>query len=771
MRHKAHPKGGHGVAGIAIIVLAGLMLAGLLPLAAQTPVGSEFRANTFTYASQYDPQVAHDGLGNFVVVWASRTQDLDGYGIYGQRYDGAGAPLEAEFQVNTTTSGDQREPAVACAPSGEFVVAWESGGDVYARRYDSAGNPVDTEFRVNAVTTEMQQTPDVSMAWDGTGGFVITWASWQNGVNFDIYAQQYDAAGAPVGSAFRVNSVTTDDQSGAAVSHDLLGNFVVVWTSFGQDGSFGGIYGQRYNSAGTPLGGEFLVNSYTAGAQSYPGVDHEGDGNFVVVWMSLDQEGESWGVYGQRYDALGSPLGSEFRVNTTTAGSQKNPAVAGDPEGGFFVVWGGSTIPEDEASMETYGQLFDEAGLPSGSEFRVNTYTDNSQRPDPSSRSVSLGPGGGLVVVWQSLNQDSSGWGIYGQRLAQTVGVTGTVFSDCGGPMAGITVGMTVGEDYQTVATAEDGSYRFSDLRYLSEIELTCVLPMGFHAVSPVDGHTSLTVTQDEVVNFELDCVDATGAARGMGYWKHQATVYLKGKGHAQESEEDMRTNFPNAIFNHFHEHELYGIPVEGVTYMGDPHVPLDLATIYATLTVHGGLNLPARAKQHYLALMLNMASGRIRTYTVVSADGRTASEVVQYVADLINDGDACNDWLAMLISVALNEAYLLPGDVVPEGYVTVYYRRPLGPDQPLSFSPNPVGLGSVISFGMPVAGRAELVLFDVTGRKVASLLSGEVEAGTVRLQWLGRADTGERLPKGIYSARLTTPQGVKTARVVQLGE
>lgn len=849
----------HCAVSVGLAVVMGLMLVGVQPLAAQTPVGSEFRANTTTYATQYDPQVAYDGLGNFVVVWMSRIQDGDGYGIYGQRYDGLGQPLGSEFLVNTTTTFNQIEPAVACGPTGAFVVAWESDGDIYAQRFDSAGNRVGTEFLVNTPSPQVQQTPDVSMAWDGTGGFVITWTSYQNGVNFDIYAQQYDGDGAPLGSAFRANTTAAMDQTGSSVSHDALGNFVIVWTSAAQDGEAGGIYGQRYSSTGAPQDVEFRVNTTTAGDQIYPCVDHDGAGRFAVVWMSFGQDGERWGVFGQQYDSGGNALGSEFQVNTITAGSQLNPAVAFDPWGKFVVTWGSSPDAEVDASMDTYGRVFDEDGLPLGAEFQVNTYTDNGQRPDSRSRHVAFAPNGDLVIVWQSLNQDGSGWGIYGQRHAQTISITGTVTSDCGGPMggvtvelvalgaeplstltgedgtyaftelaasttydvtvvlpedyvavepatgtvhfenlstdavadfalgclydvagavssdcqapmAGVTVGLMVGDDYQTVLTAADGSYRFEDLRYLSEIELTCVLPLGFHAVSPADGHVSLTLMQDAVVDFALGCVDASGAARGMGYWKHQATVYVKGKGHAQESEADMRTHFPNAIFEHFHDHELYGIPVEGVTYMGDPHAPLDLATIHATLTVNGGPYLLARAKQHYMALMLNLASGKILTFTVVSEDGRTASEVVQYVADLINDGDAGNDELAKDICEMLNEARLLDANVVPEGYVTVYYRRPLGWEQPLSFSPNPVGLGSVVSFGMPVAGRAELVVFDVAGRKVASLLSGEVEAGTVRLQWLGRTDTGERLPKGIYTARLVTPQGVKTTRVVHLG-
>jgi hypothetical protein len=52
-----------------------------------------------------------------------------------------GAPLDAEFQVTTYTSGDQLNPAVATNKTGDTVVAWQSTGQdgdshgVFAQSY------------------------------------------------------------------------------------------------------------------------------------------------------------------------------------------------------------------------------------------------------------------------------------------------------------------------------------------------------------------------------------------------------------------------------------------------------------------------------------------------------------------------------------------------------------------------------------------------------------------------------------------------------------
>ena len=53
------------------------------------------------------------------------------------------------------------------------------------------------------------------------------------------------------------------------------------------------------------------------------------DGGYVVVWGSdTNQDSSGWGIYGQRFDATGAPVGGEFRVNYTVSGNQSQPAVA-----------------------------------------------------------------------------------------------------------------------------------------------------------------------------------------------------------------------------------------------------------------------------------------------------------------------------------------------------------------------------------------------------------------------------------------------------------
>ena len=119
-----------------------------------------------------------------------------------------------------------------------------------------------------------------------------------------------------LGGECRVNTYVTSEQYQAAVASLSDGGFVVTWTSLGQDGSSSGVYGQRYDAFGNALGNEFKVNTNVTDIQAWPSVAALADGGFAVTWQSYGQDGSGYGIYGQRYDALGNLAGGEFRINT-----------------------------------------------------------------------------------------------------------------------------------------------------------------------------------------------------------------------------------------------------------------------------------------------------------------------------------------------------------------------------------------------------------------------------------------------------------------------
>jgi hypothetical protein len=379
------------------------------------PLGPEFRVNTYTTAAQSSPAVAFDSSGNFVVVWDSYAQD---FGVFGQRYLSSGTPMGPEFRVNTFTPYVQYESALAVSSSGSFLVTWSStaqqdgsGHGIFAQRFSASGAPVGGEFRVNSYTTSHQDSP--SAAYDASGNFIVVWHSLdQDGSSFGVFGQRYASTGASLGPEFRVNTYTTNIQGNASVTADASGNFVVVWES----GSLGSnVFGQRYAGSGAPLGAEFRVPSYAGEDQVHPAIGADPAGNFVIVW-----NGGAFSDYlfGQRYANSGVRLGSPFRVNTTPASSVP-ASVAVDAAGDFVVVWAGN----DGSIVGVFGQRYAASGAPLGTEFRINTTTDSNQ----SFPSVAADPSGHFVVVWMS-DQDSTPFDVYGQRFAPVVPVALTQF-------------------------------------------------------------------------------------------------------------------------------------------------------------------------------------------------------------------------------------------------------------------------------------------------------------------------------------------------------
>ena len=326
--------------------------------AAGAPLGPEFRANTFTPGNQghAGPAVALDPSGNTVVTWSSYGQDGDGFGVYAQRYSSAGVPLGNEFRVNTATSSHQGLSSVATDASGNFVVVWMTSfpENVWGQRFASSGSPLGGQFQVNSGPFGFG--PIVAM--DAAGDFVVAWQKNDTASDLGIIARRFAASGVPLGNEFRVNTVTAGNQYYPGVASDAVGNFVVIWGS--ADGDDTGVFAQRFASSGAPLGGEFRVNTYTTGVQGRsllrPSVALDAAGNFVIVWGSDPQDGFFAGAFGQRFDSAGAPVGPEFRINTYTTNDQRSPSVAADGAGNFVVVW--SSYSQDGSVEGVFGQRF-----------------------------------------------------------------------------------------------------------------------------------------------------------------------------------------------------------------------------------------------------------------------------------------------------------------------------------------------------------------------------------------------------------------------------
>lgn len=384
--------------------------------AAGMPRGSAFQVDTSNVEPGV-PSVAMDAAGDFVVAWQSvgaPYQNAATYDVYAQRYDAAGTAQGSESLVSTAVNFDDIDPSVAMDAAGDFVVVWQGqpspGGvpepsgthQIYARRYDAAGTARSDQFLVNGDANTDQTLPDVAM--DAAGDFVVAWQTGDqaNGgyLARDIQALRYDATGAARGGAFPLSTAANTGRQDPRVAMDAAGRFVVAWSNYDasvqapQGDVKGDVHAQRYDAAGTAQGSEFMVNTFTAGDQSEPSVNMDAAGDFAVAWESNDQVApdSNYDIYAQRYSAAGTPVGGEFLVNTSTAGSQAGPRAAMDADGDMVVAWGsyltGSSIyirrfAGEESVDLGLGATFASATPSPGSSFSMTLAVNNVSATTP----------------------------------------------------------------------------------------------------------------------------------------------------------------------------------------------------------------------------------------------------------------------------------------------------------------------------------------------------------------------------------------------------
>jgi len=304
---------------------------------------------------------------------------------------------------------------VAMGPDGRFVVVWEApdgtADGIFGQRYDAQGNPLGAEFRVNTNDAGTEYSPFAAV-FPG-GGFIVTWTVFgspgpaPDGSNGAVMARLFDAGGSPLGAEFVVNTYTPGYQNFGYVAAGANG-FVIAWESQQVTDSAYDVFAQRFDTAGNRLGGEFQVNAVTTGTQaSYP-LAMAPDGRFVVVWLGPDDDGE--GIFGQRFDAAGGRLGAEFRVNTYTTDDQALATAASDASFNFVVTW--YSIGPDGDGRAVRGQRYDEGGAPRGGEFAVSAFTTGYQND----AWVGSDEVGNFVVAWES-PQDGSSYGVVARRF------------------------------------------------------------------------------------------------------------------------------------------------------------------------------------------------------------------------------------------------------------------------------------------------------------------------------------------------------------------
>jgi hypothetical protein len=318
------------------------------------------------FAVQTDGHVVGLPNGGYVVVWSdiSRTHNPAGSAIVGQRFDVAGNKVGGEVHISRFTDGSQFSPKVTFVPGspGFVAVAFARNQDIHVSVFDASLNFI----RRDDIEVTASFASDPAITGFADGSYAVSYTLSQGGPFNDVVGKSVSPAGV-VGPAFDIRA--TGDRSNQAELATLSnGNLVAAYEE-------GGVVNGTNPSANTniaygiftPTGSSVIPLAAVPGGsgpngENGPEIAALIGGGFVVVWN--DPDGGTRDVHASILTNSGSPVTSDFVVNSTLAGVQSVYDVVPLYDGGFLVSWVDST-----AGLRA--QRFDHVGDRVGIEFTL----------------------------------------------------------------------------------------------------------------------------------------------------------------------------------------------------------------------------------------------------------------------------------------------------------------------------------------------------------------------------------------------------------------
>lgn len=343
--------------------------------------------------------------------------------------------------------------------------------------------------------------------------------------------------------------------------------------------------------------------------------------------------------------------------------------------------------------------------------------------------------------------------------------VSGQVTADCPVPdtaLHGVTVDVVevgTGNLAGTTVTDVDGSYLIPDLPVGP---YTTIITVPFGYTTTTNEH-SIEILADQTITspFALECQAIPTEPRTIGFWKHQLAVATGGRGSAQIDAAAL-CSYLDLIEGHFNSNAVN----QAVVYTPPMSGTCDdkLVVAKSLLNLHGSVEMIDRARQQLLALLLNVASGKVGLMNTASADGATISQAITYCDNLIDDPEGDHE-KAKTIADWINNGEVVPAGMIPLETANIAYRRAL-----LEFAagPSPFSGPRVFRFATARPGHVSLTVYDVAGRKVAQVFDGELTAGQHTLAWNGRTSAGTVPSAGIYFTRLSMDGESRTLKILE---
>jgi hypothetical protein len=397
---------------------------------AQTVLVNDFPVSDVTNAAVYRPMVAAAPNGSYAVTWGDErfgsTNRASGAGnIFGRIIGSNGAAVTGNFRVDDVVANTYYTDywvffsTPLFLPSGQLVVVWHVNGasgplggiqsnDVYYTAFNGAtrlgaGVQLNTE---GSSTGAGASRPSVCFRPPSTFLAVFEYA--KNGNN--IAGMVVDAnSGSKIGNAFGMSDNTSNSRIYPHVASN--GTYsVCVWTDGRTDTQLGDVYAERIEGGNLASANVKVNDDGPGGYNQYARVAMDAQGNYVVVWIDT-RSNSSGDLYGQRFDAQGNRVRSNFKLTKSNSKLwEYPPGIAMKNDGSYVVTWADDlTKTGNNYTVKT--RFFSSSDQPLSDIIQVTN--SPSAQPD-----VKIGATGAVVYAWNDGRENVNLGRIYSKIYA-----------------------------------------------------------------------------------------------------------------------------------------------------------------------------------------------------------------------------------------------------------------------------------------------------------------------------------------------------------------
>ena len=347
-----------------------------MPLTPETWL-EEFTVNLTTASSQSRPRITQLANGNILVSWESSDDtgvgSTAGIDMIGQIFTPMGEPVSVEFRLNINFDVDDEQGGdIAALPGGGFVVVFEDNStttnSIRLQEFDAAGNIVQAITSVISDST-VNAAPGFSnpaVAVSSATSVLIVWQEAEVGGDTRIVGKTYDPTTDTYSAEISLINFAGDNIA-PVVTVLSNGNYVIACATTATGGDQFITY-RIVNSAGANVLAVTEIATTQADSQNdrEPSVTALTGGGFVISWTNTDLNDTE--VFVNVFNAAGVSVTGEIAVSDDGATDNDNESsVVALSDGGFIVLF------DNDLAGELNGQRFDAAGGIVGSEFTVST--------------------------------------------------------------------------------------------------------------------------------------------------------------------------------------------------------------------------------------------------------------------------------------------------------------------------------------------------------------------------------------------------------------